>query len=90
MSVVTRTAGPMQIADALNRFSSKFGTGAVQLGAGTSTIVQDPRISPASVVLFVPGAGGGAFGGSGGDGGVELVHPSNSEGQIYRYVVVNV
>ena len=87
--VVAPGATQRDVIDAINAQAGKVAVGEVALEAGTVTTVINPSIGVRSLVLFVPAAGGGAFGGAGGDGGVQLVHPSNSQGQVYHYVVFN-
>ena len=92
MSVVSPFAPPREIADALNRFASKIGTGAVTLGSAETTGILDARVSPASVMTLQPFSTGGDAGNivvKCGDGVATLTHGTGRSGEEYRFVIVN-
>ena len=92
MSIVSPFASTREIADALNRVASKFGTGSVMLGAASTTGIIDARISPASVITLQPFSTGGDSGNivvQCGDGVATLTHGEGRSGQEYRFVIVN-
>lgn len=92
MSVVSPFAAPREIADALNKLATKFGTGAVTLGAASTTGIIDARISPASVLTLQPVSAGGDSGNIVvvcGDGIATLDHGTGRSGQEYRFVICN-
>lgn len=91
MKVVSPSARPREIADALNTLAARISTGVATLGVGTETVVVDPRIGPASFVVLAPrsvGAQAELVLPVAGDGIVTLKH-SSQEGQVLGYLVVN-
>jgi len=86
MSVVSPSAPPTRIAAALNDFSSRFSGGLVTLGSGTSTVVQDPRVGPLSLIFLTPASAGATLGRPvPGDGFFTIEHGSQA-GQVLGYL----
>ncbi len=91
MKVVAPSARPREIADALNTQAARIAKGVATLGAGTETVVVNPRIGPDSFVVLTPrsiGAQAELVLPVAGDGIVTLKH-SSQEGQVFGYLVVN-
>lgn len=92
MTVVSPRGSVRDVADALNRFASKFGTGSVVLGDGDATAIGDARISPRSVLILSPessGADASSVLPVLGDGVASLEHGTGRDGEAFRYVIVN-
>ena len=86
MSVVSPSAPPTRIAAALNDFSSRFSGGLVTLGSGASTVVQDPRVGPLSLIFLTPASAGATLGRPvPGDGFFTIEHGSQA-GQVLGYL----
>lgn len=80
-----------RIAEALNKLAAKVSAGFFTLGAGSSTVLVDPRIGPGSVIVLTPGGEGADTSTTRpvpGDGQATIMHGSQ-EGQEFGYVVVN-
>ena len=89
MSVVSPFAEPRRIAEALNDFSSRFSSGRVTLGSGSSTAVVDPRVGPQSLIFLTPISSGATLGRPvAGDGTFTIEHGSQA-GQILGYLSFN-
>lgn len=86
MSVVAPFADPRQIADALNDFASKFSGGVVELGSGTATVVQDPRVGPRSLLFITTQSASTVLeGATAGDGIFTIEHADSQAGQVVGY-----
>ena len=86
MSVVAPFADPRQIADALNDFASRFSGGVVELGSGTATVFQDPRVGPRSLLFITTQSASTVLdGATAGDGTFTIEHASSQAGHIVGY-----
>lgn len=91
MTVVAPSADPRQIAEALNDFSQRFSGGIVTLGAGTSTVVHDPRVGPRSLVFVTAELSGTTLtGATAGEGFFTIQHSGSLEGRVVGYFSFNI
>lgn len=86
MSVVAPFADPRQIAEALNDFAGRFSGGVVELGSGTATVFQDPRVGPRSLLFITTQSASTVLeGATAGDGIFTIEHAPSQVGHVVGY-----